>query len=264
MNRFMSSDLLAQVNLPLRLKAACIHFLLSLLIALGAAALVFGLWYPWPYRVISGGQQLFYLVVAVDVVLGPALTFAVFNLKKGWPHLRRDLVVIAALQIAALVYGLHTVYVARPVVVAFEVDRFKVVSYNDVLHSELESALPEFRTLSLTGPKLVGTRTTAAGEDKLKSIELSLQGYDIGARPSYWQAYEKSAPDILKRSRPVTSLLERYPDRATDLQNAITETGKQGSELRFLPVMGRADNWVVLLDASNAQPLGFAEADGFF
>mgnify|MGYP002144062886 CR=1 FL=1 len=35
-----------------------------------AAGLVFGLWYPGAYRLMSGGRELFLLVTSVDVVLG--------------------------------------------------------------------------------------------------------------------------------------------------------------------------------------------------
>ena len=54
-----------------RLRAATIHLSVTLVVAALAAWLVFGLWYPYPYREISGGRELFLLVVAVDVVLGP-------------------------------------------------------------------------------------------------------------------------------------------------------------------------------------------------
>ena len=70
----------------------------------------------------------FFLVMSVDVVLGPVLTFAVFNRAKGVRHLRRDLAVIGVLQTAALAYGLHTVYIVRPVAMVFEVDRFRLVN----------------------------------------------------------------------------------------------------------------------------------------
>ena len=62
-----------------RIKAASIHFGLSVLLAVLAAFLVFIVWYPYPYRDISGGRDLFLLVVVVDVVMGPLLTLTVFN-----------------------------------------------------------------------------------------------------------------------------------------------------------------------------------------
>ena len=82
-------------SLPSRLKASGIHLGISLTVALLAALLVFGLWYPYPYREMSGGRELFLIVVAVDVILGPLITLAVFNRAKPSRELKRDLVMVA-------------------------------------------------------------------------------------------------------------------------------------------------------------------------
>ena len=74
-----------------RLRAAGVHLGLCALVALMAAVLVFFLWYPYPYRVISGGRELFQLVVGVDVIVGPLITFAIFDRAKPRTELRRDL-----------------------------------------------------------------------------------------------------------------------------------------------------------------------------
>ena len=81
---------------------------------------MFGWWYPYPYRELSGGRELFALVVAVDVVLGPLITLVIFNPAKTRRHLVMDFTVIGLLQVAALAYGLWTVFVARPVHLVFE------------------------------------------------------------------------------------------------------------------------------------------------
>ncbi len=75
-----------------RLSAAGIHLTLSLAVAALAAWLVFGLWYPYPYREISGGRHLFLIVMAVDVIMGPLRTLAVFNRNKPTAELRRDFI----------------------------------------------------------------------------------------------------------------------------------------------------------------------------
>ncbi|NMM07850.1 hypothetical protein [Polaromonas sp.] len=87
--------------------------------------------YPYPFIEISGGRQLFLLIVAVNVVLGPLLTFAVLSPGKVRQLLRRDLVMIGAVQIAALEYGLGAMYFARLANLVHEGDRFKVVSAGD-------------------------------------------------------------------------------------------------------------------------------------
>ncbi|NTV87211.1 MAG: pilus assembly protein, partial [Burkholderiaceae bacterium] len=116
----------------IRARAAAVHLCISLLVAGVAAGLVFGLWYPYPYREISGGRELFLLVVAVDVVLGPLVTFVVFNRTKPRKELVRDLALVGLMQLAGLAYGLWTVHEARPVHLVFEIDRFRAVHAVDV------------------------------------------------------------------------------------------------------------------------------------
>ena len=251
-------------NFASRLQAAGIHLGISALIAGMAAALVFGLWYPWPYRSASGGQALFLLIMSVDLVLGPALTFVVFNRSKTKSHLVRDLAVIATLQLAGLAYGLYTVYLARPVAVVFEVDRFRVVSAVEVRHEELPQALPALQRLSLTGPKILGTRESRNSDEKLLALDLALQGVDIGVRPSYWQPYSDSAKLALKRSRPLSDLLKHYPDKVQDINKTIEKISRVASDLRFLPLVARETNWSVLLDAKTGEIVGFVQYDGFF
>ena len=72
-------------DLRSRCKAAAIHLLISLAVASIAALLVFVLWYPGAFRYLAGGRNLFLLVMSVDVVMGPVLSFTVFNAgTKGW------------------------------------------------------------------------------------------------------------------------------------------------------------------------------------
>ena len=254
--------MLERLDLRHRARAAGLHLLISAAVAALAAALVFGLWYPGFYRSASGGRELFLLVTSVDVVLGPLLTFAVFNLEKGWKHLRRDLAVIGVVQAAALVYGLHTVYIVRPVALAFEVDRFRVIAAADVYRPELQKARPEYRTLPLTGPWLLGTRAPKTGAEHTDALFMGLQGIDRANRPLFWQPYAESVPDVLARSRPVRVLLARYPTRAAEFRAGLSDMKADEATARFLPLMARGD-WVIVLDAGGAV-LGQLKADGFF
>ena len=52
-----------------RFRAASIHLGISLALAALSAMLVFFVWYPYPYREISGGRSLFLLVITVDVII---------------------------------------------------------------------------------------------------------------------------------------------------------------------------------------------------
>jgi hypothetical protein len=254
--------MLGRLDLRRRARAAGLHLLISAAVAAAVATLVFGLWYPGPYRLLSGGRDLFFLVITVDVILGPLLTFAVFDLRKGWPHLRRDLTVIGLIQLGALGYGLYTVLAARPIVMVFEVDRFRVLNSGEIRLQELPQARPEYRTLPLTGPWLLGTRKPQRGEEANDALFAAVDGIDIGQRPIFWQPYAESTADALARSRPVTQLLARYPERVAELQDRLREQKIVPASVTFLPVMARGE-WVALLDRSGAIA-GFLPADGFF
>jgi hypothetical protein len=242
--------------------AAGIHLLISAGVAGLAALLVFGLWYPGPFRLLAGGRNLFLLVTTVDVILGPVLTFSVFNPNKGVRHLRWDLAVIGFVQLAALGYGLHTVFIARPIAMVFEVDRLRMVTANDVSTKELPAALPAYRNLPLTGPLLLSTRPPSAGAEHNDALWKALEGTDVSSRPSFWQPYEQTKSRALAKSRPLSVLLDHYPARAAEFQDRLTRLHADPSTGRFLPAVARGD-WVAVLDPTG-DVLGYLPADGFF
>lgn len=254
--------MLNQLDLRNRSRAAAWHLLLSACVAALAGALVFGLWYPGPYRLLSGGRELFVLVTGVDIVLGPVLTFSIFDLRKGWPHLRRDLAVIVAIQMAGLVYGLHTVYVARPVALVFEIDRFRVVAANAVRSVELPTARAEYRQLPLTGPWLLGVRQAKPGAERNDALFMAIDGVDTGQRPMFWTPFDEARPEVLRRARLVKALIEKYPQHKADILDKLQTHSLGPNDARFVPVIARGD-WVALIDAKGT-PVEFLPLDGYF
>lgn len=247
-----------------RLRAAAIHLALSALVATLAALLVFALWYPYPYREVSGGRELFQLVVAVDIVLGPLLTFAVFNRAKPRTELRRDLGIIVALQLAGLAYGLWTVNLARPVHMVFEYDRFRVVHLVDI-PLELEDRAPAgVDVVPWGGPTLLSLRPFRSGQEETDMTLAALQGVHLSARPDLWQRYEEGRAAILKAAKPASDLKRRFPQRAAEIDAALRQSGREPAAAAYLPLVARkALAWTVLLDATTAEVIGYLPLDSF-
>jgi len=246
-----------------RLKATSLHLCISIAIGLCAAVLMFWLWYPQPYRDISGGRDLFLLIIGVDIAIGPLITLAIFNNTKPKRELFMDLSIVAVLQITALTYGLWTVFVARPVHLVFEYSRLTVVHAVDVDASLLRSAPPELRALPLTGPTAIALRPFKNAQEQLDATMAALGGAPLAARSDFWQSYEASVTDILKVARPAAELQERFLGEKAKIDSAIAATGLPAGALRYLPVVGRKDVWTALLDASTAKPVGFLQMDSF-
>ncbi|OOG48400.1 pilus assembly protein [Polaromonas sp. A23] len=253
-------------SLKSRLLAAGIHLTLSLAVAVLAAWLVFALWYPYPYREISGGRELFLIVVTVDVIMGPFLTLSVFNRSKPVGVLRRDLTVIGFLQLAALVYGLWTVAVVRPVHLAFEIDRFRVVHAVDIPKGEMNQAPAELRHLSWTGPTLVSVRAFKNEDEKLETTLAALGGVSLSARPFLWQSYEKAKSQILTAAKPLSDLKNRFPAESGTIDAALKSAsvgGNPGRSIGYAPMNSRDKFWTVLLDLHTTEVIAFVPIDSF-
>ena len=246
------------------LGAAGWHLLASALVAAVAAGLVFGVWFPYPYREVVGGRELFLIVVAVDVVCGPLLTLVMFNHLKSRRELALDLLLVAMIQLAALAYGLHTVMKARPVYLAFEVDRFRAVTMADVQSDKLHPELGGLHVIGWTGPRVIGVRQPKDNEEMMRSLDLSLGGIDPAVRPDWWVSYEEVRPRVLAKARPVFELREKRPDQKALIDISILESGLQEAKLRWLPITSfQSTGWVAFVDATSAEIKSFAPVDGF-
>ena len=247
-----------------RLKAASIHLGISALVALLAGLLVFALWYPYPYREVSGGRELFRLVVSVDVVLGPLITFAIFNLAKPRQELRRDLVIVGLLQLSGLAYGLWTVHLARPVHLVFEVDRFRVVHQVEIPPDLAAKVPPGIPLAPAGGPTPLAMRPFRSEQEKADLTIAALQGIPLSARPELWQPYPEARDRVLRAAHPARQLLSRFPQRAAEIEDTLRKSGHDVAHAAYLPMVARkADAWTVLLDASTAEIIGYLPLDSF-
>lgn len=248
-----------------RIAASGIHLGLSIAVAVAAAWLVFEVWYPYPYREISGGRALFFIVIAVDVIIGPLLTLVVFNRAKPVNELRRDLAVIGLLQVAALVYGLWAMSAARPVHLVFEIDRFRVIHAVDVPRELMDKAPPELQLLPLWGPTLLSVRDFKTPQEGMEATMVALQGLSLGARPDFWQSYEKGKLAVLRTARPLAELKTRFPDSATQIDAVVkaAQPSAQFALLGYVPMVARNTFWTVLVHMETAEVITFVSIDSF-
>lgn len=246
-----------------RVKASSIHLSISLLIAVLAALLVFGLWYPYPYRETSGGRELFLLVVSVDVILGPLITFTVFNRAKPKTELVRDLAIVGLIQMAALGYGLWSVCVARPVHLVFEFDRFRVVHGVEVPDDLLNQEPAGLRAMPLTGPTVLAVRPFRDVNEENTATVQALSGLPLSARPDLWEPYVQARPRVLAAAKPLGELRARFPQKTPEIDAAVAASGRPAEALRYVPMVARQSFWTVLVDAQSAEVRAFLPLDSF-
>lgn len=249
------------MNLPVlnRFQAAGIHLIISACVAVGLLILMLELWYPPPLFNAMGGQELILLLVGVDVTVGPLLTLVVYV--HGKKSLRFDLATIATLQLGALAYGAHAMYLGRPVFIAFAEDAMAVVSAADVDEGSLAKARPEFRDLSKIGPVLVAADMPADVNERNDVLFAGLGGIGLQHLPQYYVPYRERSNEILAASRPLTDARNLTGSEHTTLAAAIKRSGKTSSDLRFLPVKTRRAILLALIDAKSGRLLEILAVD---
>jgi hypothetical protein len=238
------------------------HFAGSLLVALAVATLAFGFWFPYPFRQLAGGTSLFFIIMGVDIVCGPLLTFVLFNPGKPKRELLMDLSFVVVLQLAALAYGILTVHQTRPLYLVHEVDRFKVIALADVDAAEL-AKLPEALQPQLSkGPQTVGLRVAIKEEREKVMFESVQGGRDYGERPSFYVPYDAAqAAKTYAKAKPVETFIKKHPSKQADIDKLQTQTGADAKQLRYLPIIARQD-WVAVLNPKG-ELVGYVQGDGF-
>ena len=248
-----------------RVIAGLKHLTVCLVVAMFCAALVFGLWYPYPYGELVGGRELFFLMISVDVVCGPLLTLVVFNLRKPRSELIRDIGIIVCLQLAALAYGMSTTIHARPVFLAFEKDVFRVVVVPDIDLSNLTNAPQNLRDLSLSGPRLISVKLASPTDpDYIQSVKLSIEGLHPAFRHGRWLDYEQQRQDVIAKAHPLKQLREKHQNQQPLIDQMLKDTHLSEQQLGYLPLTAKMHtDWVVIVSLDDAQPKAFLPLDGW-
>lgn len=245
-----------------RWRAAGIHLLISLGIAACVLALMLGVWYGPTLFQAMGGAGLALILIGVDVVMGPALTLAVF--RSGKRGLKFDLAAIGVLQLAALTYGCYVVALARPAFIVFVKDQFQVATAAQ-LDPELlaEAKYPEYRSPPWSGPELVYGVWPKHPEEQQQLMFAGLAGIDLQHFPRYYAPYEQGKDEILAKAQPLSSVQRSEPQAAKVIDEWVASAGVDARKLRYLRLRGR-NAWVaVLIDGRTAQPVKMLVAERF-
>lgn len=236
------------------------HGLVSVAVAALAALLVFAGWYPAPTAQLLQVGSVYAVVLAVDVVCGPLLTLVLASPHKPRRELWTDLAIVGAIQLAALGYGLHALASARPVAYVFEQDRIVLVAKNEIYTA------PDCEASQTCGPALPmwGQHWFHAqsqlDSDRMRSLDLSLQGVSMAQRPELWAAWDWQHPQVQAALRPLSALSAAS---GAQLQAQQGDAYLARNDLRYLPlVSSKTLDWIAVFDLQGQWLDSFA-VDGF-
>ncbi len=227
-----------------KLKATGIHLGLSSIVFVVLAYLIVIDWYPGPYFAVDGGWQGIRLVAAVDLVLGPLITFLIFDLRKSRRAIVFDLITIATIQIGALVYGIYTTYDQRPLAIVL-MDDFALSTTSDLYAGTLESPRV-LRNYSNAHPPIIYAEIPHDREllEKVQRIKVDDKILEH-AQLWLYRPPAELAPALRKRQILYGEMLDKFGKR--DAYRAwLREHGKRADEVLIAPFNGRYGRvWLV-------------------
>ena len=244
-----------------RLRAFLVHLSLSATVVGIAFAIVFFIWYPQPYFKVVGAWYLIRILIIVDVVLGPLLTFIVF--KPGKPGLKFDLTVIALVQVAALIYGGSIIYHERPYYMVFAVDRFELVPRKDLDLSNINDDALKEKPLIGAVPVFAKLPEDPDALSKFTE-EVMFEGKpDLERRPEFWHPYAELASEAPAQAKDLYELLEDDEVTAGIVALVIEKHKFDHAKLGYLPLVGRTENFAIVLDMETGEQLEILDVDPY-
>ena len=242
-----------------RYQAFGAHLSGSAIVALISAALVFLVWYPAPLPAATGVTGIFLILLGVDVVLGPCITLIVFNPAKK--ELKRDLAIVLLLQVAALLYGLNAVFVARPVYVVYNAGRFDLVYANDLPDEKLQRVSDgRFKTLPLFGPQTIAARRPSDAKTRSELLLNSLAGGDdLPQLPQHYVPYADEKAEAVKYLHTIDDLRRLNAADIGRVDSLAKRYAEREGGIAYLPLRGKVRDLAVIVGKESAAVLEIAD-----
>jgi len=238
-----------------RLKALGLHLLAStvaLSIILGT--LYFG-WYRWPGWHLADAAHVVIVMVGVDIVIGPLLTFVIARSSKPRRELTRDIAMIVALQLSALIYGSVSLWHGRPLYYAFSENVLQLVQAYDI--DPQEEALARQQKAELAPhwyslPRWIWAPLPQNPEESAKIVSSAVVGGDdVISMPRYFKPWEQGLPALRGQLKKVDNVGYFSGADKKLLKEHMRAAGVSTDQLNSIPLTGRGYPLLAVLDPAS-------------
>ncbi len=233
-----------------RYKASLIHLAGSALVLLLVFLLISQVWYPGVLFSKSAGVKLLEIVASVDLVIGPLITLIIFDVKKKL--LKMDMAIILFCQICFMSYGMWTVFVSRPVFIAFTGTNFYMVKANEIERKELKKVqLKQYQDLPLFGPEFVGTKEPDDIKIRNDIVFAGAGGMGIQNLPQYYVPLDDVQSQIIASAKTTKQLDKIEPELKAFLEQY--EKNHSSTPVAFLHLFYRGFSLFVVVNSQTGK-----------
>ena len=249
-----------------RVKAFSLHLLGSaMVLTLVLGGLYLG-WYRWPGWYLCDALTVVPILAFVDLTLGPLLTLLIASPAKARRELARDIAIIVAVQVAALIYGATTLWQGRPLYYTFSEDRLQLVQASDLDPREVALALAQNPALAphwYSRPRWVWAPLPDQASNRDASVQSAIGGGDdVIQMPRYFKPWEQGLPKLRAQLQSVEQQRDiRVFKKRPLLKTRMRERGFAPEELTTLLMIGRGPPLLAVFDRDTLRLRALLRAD---
>ena len=235
-----------------RLKAFSLHLLSSATVLTLILGLLYFGWYQWPGWHLTEVTTVVLVMVCVDVVLGPTLTFLIANQKKSRRELTRDIGIIVVVQLCALTYGSVSLWNGRPLYYAFSEKVLQLVQAYDIDAKEAETGRRQNPALAphwYSLPRWIWA-PLPQDEDESRKIVVSAitGGDDVISMPKYFKPWEDGLPSLREQLKKVDDVPYFAKSEKAKLKEKMRARGLPDDLANAMPLTGRGHPLLAVFD----------------
>ncbi len=235
-----------------RLQAFSLHLLSSAtVLTLILGSLYFG-WYRWPGWHLTDVTRVVLVMVCVDVVLGPTLTFIIANKNKPRRELVRDIGIIVAVQLCALIYGSVSLWNGRPLYYAFSESVLQLVQAYDIDSAEAEDGRrqnPKLAPHWYSLPRWIWAPLPQNAEESQKIVASAVAGGDdVISMPKYFKPWEEGLPSLRSQLKKVDDVAYFAKNEKQRLKDRMKAAGLPNDQVNTMPLTGRGHPLLAVFD----------------
>ena len=217
------------------------------------------IWFPHPFSELGGFKKTAFMLIIVDLVLGPLLVFIVY--KEDKKHLTFDINILLAIQILAFAFGANSLYEKRPAYAAFVHNQFKLVNASYANPQQIQFKI--LNSSFFSQPKLAFAKAPEDLQGLLQYIvDVNSQNKkQVDNLAKYYEPYEDHISNVLsKKLNP--NIIFAKNDSKKLLSDFIKQYGGNIEDYAFFPLRGsNQKNVIFVLNGKTAQPVGIINLD---
>jgi len=216
-------------------RAFSLHLLISISIIGVFLWYATSYWYPGTLFTLEQTWDGLKILIPVDAILGPLLTFILFI-----PHkksLKMDLSIVGFIQLAALSYGAWVIYQQRPVMITYNFNEFEVVIASENIRSNIPA-----ETLQEIPDQPILITYALPPQTNEELAHFVLESIPYQKQPSRQRAI-RDYSDIIKNSAISLDSLSFEQVESADQLISLRNSTRQNKNIIVAPLRGSLGNY---------------------